>query len=475
ELLLKHGADAEIANCNGGTCLINSVQSAPLCRMLLQHGVNANVADLHGRTAVHYAVSMNKLEALQVLAEFNADFTTRTIQGETPLMLACREAKCNVFEFLVDQVRRVHSSSSSSAAALERELLDALLLMGASLYEVCSQDCTQYWASAVDVMSAAAASSAVLDDDDDKSSSSSSFLDLPLFRGRRIFRTTEEFEEMLMDSDAGAAQTAQYWFEEKVPVDLVLDLLDMIIREIEPSRQLLSLHPQSTNQVVAFDDVLCCIPHLLHYVAETEEDHPRLVAICRQLGEMNSRTFVTGLSVLHSAVTTTRRFSIETVLTPEQYPSVGPTLPSLKLTQVLLKAGWNPDVVDKCFTTPLHSVLCAKYPGSVIPKDKIAKLLLDAGCQVDLVDARGRRAFEYLPPSEKRVLSLRNLAATAVGLLPNPKTRDELSGILPAELVPFVAQRTYRADEATLALAQFSNSATYFYFREDDGMCVLFA
>ncbi|CAG0924280.1 unnamed protein product, partial [Notodromas monacha] len=116
ELLLKHGADAEIANCNGGTCLINSVQSAPLCRMLLQHGVNANVADLHGRTAVHYAVSMNKLEALQVLAEFNADFTTRTIQGETPLMLACREAKCNVFEFLVDQVRRVHSSSSSSSA-----------------------------------------------------------------------------------------------------------------------------------------------------------------------------------------------------------------------------------------------------------------------------------------------------------------------------------------------------------------------
>lgn len=42
QFLINAGADFSRANFNGGTCLINSVQSVELCRFLLSKGVDVN-------------------------------------------------------------------------------------------------------------------------------------------------------------------------------------------------------------------------------------------------------------------------------------------------------------------------------------------------------------------------------------------------------------------------------------------------
>lgn len=56
--LADNGADLQRANHNGGTCLINAVQSVPLCELLLAHGVHVNARDTQHKTALHYAIQV---------------------------------------------------------------------------------------------------------------------------------------------------------------------------------------------------------------------------------------------------------------------------------------------------------------------------------------------------------------------------------------------------------------------------------
>jgi hypothetical protein len=46
--LVENGADIRKANYNGGTCLINSVQSAQLCTYLISKGADVNARDIQG-------------------------------------------------------------------------------------------------------------------------------------------------------------------------------------------------------------------------------------------------------------------------------------------------------------------------------------------------------------------------------------------------------------------------------------------
>lgn len=58
KLLVTNRADIQRPNYNGGTCLINSVQSVELCEFLLQNGANVNAQDIQNKTALHYAIQV---------------------------------------------------------------------------------------------------------------------------------------------------------------------------------------------------------------------------------------------------------------------------------------------------------------------------------------------------------------------------------------------------------------------------------
>lgn len=56
QYLVAHGADIKKPNFNGGTCLINAVQSAELCAYLISQGADVNAKDIQNKTALHYSI-----------------------------------------------------------------------------------------------------------------------------------------------------------------------------------------------------------------------------------------------------------------------------------------------------------------------------------------------------------------------------------------------------------------------------------
>lgn len=57
---MENGADIKKANYNGGTCLINSVQSDVLCSFLLENGADVNARDIQSKTALHYSIQEHR-------------------------------------------------------------------------------------------------------------------------------------------------------------------------------------------------------------------------------------------------------------------------------------------------------------------------------------------------------------------------------------------------------------------------------
>lgn len=72
KFLVENGADILKANYNGGTCLINSVQSVPLCEFLLKKGADVNAQDIQLKTALHYAIQEHRFETALLLLQFGA-------------------------------------------------------------------------------------------------------------------------------------------------------------------------------------------------------------------------------------------------------------------------------------------------------------------------------------------------------------------------------------------------------------------
>ena len=60
QYLVEKGANINTPNFNGGTCLINSVQSVQLCKFLLEHGADVNACDIQNKTALHYAIQEHR-------------------------------------------------------------------------------------------------------------------------------------------------------------------------------------------------------------------------------------------------------------------------------------------------------------------------------------------------------------------------------------------------------------------------------
>lgn len=72
KLLIDNGANIRKPNYNGGTCLINSVQSVVLCEYILQNGVDVNAQDIQLKTALHYAIQEHRMNTTLLLLKYGA-------------------------------------------------------------------------------------------------------------------------------------------------------------------------------------------------------------------------------------------------------------------------------------------------------------------------------------------------------------------------------------------------------------------
>ena len=138
--LVENGADILKANYNGGTCLINSVQSVDLCTFLLNHGADVNATDIQNKTALHYAIQEHRLETTKLLLEHNADPHLRSRYNDDALQTACLKGAIEIFEYLVEKV----------PYSPER-LADANELMGSTCFDDNHdiQKALKYWRAAI--------------------------------------------------------------------------------------------------------------------------------------------------------------------------------------------------------------------------------------------------------------------------------------------------------------------------------------
>ncbi|EEC11855.1 conserved hypothetical protein [Ixodes scapularis] len=102
--LVNNGADILKPNYNGGTCLINSVQSVGLCRFLLRCGADVNAQDVQFKTALHYAIQEHRFDTTRLLLEQRADPMIRSRYGDDALQTACLKGATEIFEYLMATV-----------------------------------------------------------------------------------------------------------------------------------------------------------------------------------------------------------------------------------------------------------------------------------------------------------------------------------------------------------------------------------
>ncbi|KAF9811084.1 hypothetical protein SFRURICE_012483 [Spodoptera frugiperda] len=103
--LVSRGADIHRPNHNGGTCLINSVQSVRLCAYLLEHGAEVNARDTQLKTVLHYAIQEHRLETARLLLDHGADPLLASRAGDDALRTACLKGAAQIVSLLAGRVR----------------------------------------------------------------------------------------------------------------------------------------------------------------------------------------------------------------------------------------------------------------------------------------------------------------------------------------------------------------------------------
>lgn len=144
EYLVENGADILRANYNGGTCLINSVQSVELCTFLLRHGADVNARDIQNKTALHYAIQEHRFETTKLLLEYSGDPHLKSRYNDDALQTACLKGATQIFDYLLENI----------PYSRER-LANANELMGSTFFDEHNdtQTALKYWRKAMAIRS----------------------------------------------------------------------------------------------------------------------------------------------------------------------------------------------------------------------------------------------------------------------------------------------------------------------------------
>ena len=103
--LVDNGADLHKPNVNGGTCLINSVQSVELCNFLIDKGADVNAQDNSGNLALHYAIREGRFETVRLLLDRKSDPYVKNDFGDDAIQTAALRGHAEIFEYLMGKVK----------------------------------------------------------------------------------------------------------------------------------------------------------------------------------------------------------------------------------------------------------------------------------------------------------------------------------------------------------------------------------
>ncbi|XP_018027492.1 protein fem-1 homolog A-like [Hyalella azteca] len=492
QYLVASGADILKPNFNGGTCLINSVQSAELCQFLLDHGADINAQDIKNKTALHYAVEENRFETVKLLIEHGADPFLRSRMGDDALQTACLKGAHQVLSYMVKKL-----------SIPKGRIADCYELMGSTFLDDRNDIhvAIMYWRRAVFLR---------------KSAGVVKIVDAPCstFDWAQEFISEEDLDSIIVDLDAiriqsllicmrvlgrahkdtiyrltirGAAYADSHQFQRCIRlwllaleirilkdsilsidvysnshafVKLLLDMmrfppeemkqivlfddvfrvLKLIGDELESNMGLLNIQPVSIHQQNTYDQTLIVFLYLLYVTLRIEPTFEQMRSLTSHLSkivQLNPVSVQGKMTLLHMSVTMS---SLIAPPTPSSYPTSRNTcyFPDLKVASLLLDCGAQVNARSTGGCSPLYLASSGHHY-----RKEIVEMLLIRGAHMDqattgfdhagLVLARNSAALldKLLVP----VPSLKCLAARAIR---RSHYYPVMSGALPQHLYSFI-------------------------------------
>jgi len=488
-LLVSHNADIQKPNFNGGTCLINSVQSVELCEFLLQQGANVNAQDIQCKTALHYAIQEHRFETTKLLLLFGADPFLESRYKDDALQTACLKGAAEIFQYLIDNLPY---SAERIASAFE--------LLGSTFLDEHqdSQRALQYWRASCEVRERASISKQIqlpkkqyrnCSEFLERSELDSLSLDLDAMRIQSLIICERilgvQHKDMiykLMYRGAAYADSLQYqycidlWkyalelriakdtilycdtcFTAQALVKLFLDLQEkntsgvlanpvraedvihtilLLLADMPYCSSLLQISPVFKTHQGSWDKVLKIITHLIHLVTQL----PRLPALELQLKKkihkllvfMDPRT-IQGDSLLHLSGSKSNSLKTQNIF-EDGGAQMGNLFPSVEVAKFLIECGARVNATNLHGSTPLHTA--ANITNF---KQDVVEVLLNNGAHVDLKNKNGVRPSHNMITNQActisviRYMSLKCLCAQVIA-----NNRLNFKGEVPEVLETFI-------------------------------------
>ncbi|XP_043469378.1 protein fem-1 homolog C [Leptopilina heterotoma] len=463
--LVENGADILIANYNGGTCLINSVQSVELCKFLLTHGADVNARDMQNKTALHYSIQEHRFETTKLLLDYNADPYLKSRYNDDALQTACLKGATQIFDYLVDNV-----------AYSQERLADAHELMGSTFFNDhnYTQTALNYWSTAMNIRN-------------DNMVDGKPLPKRPImpkrdnFRNATEFSTMEELQTVMLDLDAIRIQSLlicerilgphhkdtlfrlmyrgasyadalryQYcidlWrraleirvekdsilfsdtcFTAQALVRLMVDLNEKIVEiadrnrekqeprfcdvvaifkllteNLPEARSLLEKRPVHKKQRESYDRILKCITHLIYLLLETAQSDEEKAEMRQLVHNLVRRN-----PRCASTEDTLLHLCVSRVNTIHSNYFTTEELqvifPHVEVVRLLLKCRAHVNARNDTRSTPLH---VASKPNNF--QTELVKLLLDYGAHLDTPNKAGETPAQLIASNPCNNISLVN-------------------------------------------------------------------
>ena len=400
--LVDQGADISISNFTGGTCLINSVQSATLCEYLLDHGADINALDIKNNTALHYAIEEHRFKTVKLLIERGANPFIKNKVNYDAIQTACIKLAPSIFSYLLT-VLNVNPEQEA----------DGHELLGATYLDEHDDKISalKHWKAAVKLR--------------DKHNITKEVLPpVKAFTYTTEFTTLDQVEDLILDSDAmkiqsllicqrilgpthtdttfrimfrGAtyADTLQYrkcinlwiyalslrikedtilygvtFLNSRALTRLCLDVLEkypleearsmitfkdsfralrLLGDELGKCQQLLSVRPQFQKHVTNFDLTISIIIYYIYIILRVitdEKERDQLRSYLHHLLVLHPVTQAKGQTLLHLAVTKNNSATLEVRDSHHPFPNV-------ETAELLIEAGAHINATDIDGASPL--------------------------------------------------------------------------------------------------------------------------
>ncbi|KAB7497861.1 Protein fem-1-like protein C [Armadillidium nasatum] len=466
--LVENGANISKPNYNGGTCLINSVQSVALCEYLIKNGADVNAQDIQNKTALHYAIQEHRYETTKLLLEHGADPFLKSKYNDDALQTACIKGAKEIFKCLIEMFKYGPKRIAEGYELLGSTFLDEHHDMQLAL---------KCWRKAANVRLKHNLEKEVKDH-------------CKAFQFVKEFRNLEELETISCDQDlvriqsllicerilgtshkdmifrlmyrgAAYADSLQYqncinlWlyalqlkikrdtilfsdtcFTAQALVRLYIDMiekfncghitnkvsfedayetLELISSEIPASMKLLTIQPVHKRHQSSFDIMLKVLTHMIYvllHISMTEEQQHRVAVIVNRILRLDPRTCQGGFSLLHLSVMKTNIIYNNSLLEDQHMMP----FPSLEVIQFLLECGANVNA------TTLEKGLSPLYIASQLKnyKTEVVETLIRSGAHIDQATFSGESPTTLLARNPDchislvSFISLKCLAAKAI-------------------------------------------------------------